>query len=63
VLGIRFVCGIVITSEARNLLLFAAGTTAAEKAGPSRPKAVRDDNSEIAKPDIICAALNNPVDT
>src|ERR1039458_2627952 len=38
---------IVITSEARNLLLFGPGATAGEKQIPHRLKSVRDDNSKI----------------
>jgi hypothetical protein len=42
--------GIVITSEARNLLSSAPGAMAGEKKQiPHGLKAVRDDNSEITK--------------
>jgi hypothetical protein len=48
----RFARGIVITSAARNLLLFASWNCGWGKtADPSQPKAVRDDNSKMANAD------------
>jgi hypothetical protein len=44
----RLIFGIVITSEARNLLLFAVGTMLREQQIPHGLKAVRDDKSRIA---------------
>jgi hypothetical protein len=54
-LKLAFASGIVITSEARNLLLFAPGTTAGKEQQIRHGlKAVRDDNSEIVKAAVKC---------
>src|SRR5664280_3499598 len=54
-LELAFASGIVITSEARNLLLFAPGTTAGEEQHIRHGlKAVRYDNSEIVKAAVKC---------
>src|SRR5450759_5042972 len=53
-LGATFASGVVITSEARNLLLFAHGTTAGEKQQiPHGLKAVHDDNSETGNTPLL----------
>jgi hypothetical protein len=58
-LELAFASGIVITSEARNLLLFVPGTTAGEEQQiPHGLKAVRDDNSEIVKAAVQCRATS-----
>jgi len=58
-LELAFASGIVITSEARNLLLFVPGTTGGEEQQiPRGLKAVRDDNSEIVKAAVKCRAAS-----
>jgi hypothetical protein len=59
-MGWTILSGVVITSEARNLLLLALERPLRKQQIPHGLKAVRDDKLKIAKLDIAYAALFNP---
>jgi hypothetical protein len=63
-LELAFASGIVITSEARNLLLFVLATTVGkEQQIPHGLEAVRDDNSGIVKAAVKCRAASTDFST